>query len=439
MRRVEQLLLALLVPALMTCQGDDYQGQMTRGMEMIYEGAYQDAEIYFLALARRLSRRDDPQALSWRARALYQAGKVEHLYLGEPRRAVARLREALKLGIEGNLAFQVQLEIANIFYDRLRDYRNASLEFERLINQFSDQQDTGPYRYRIAQCYFTLRQFDQARAEARLLVESHKDTRLAAEGMLLLANSYYVEGRYREAAEAHAKLQLMHPSDDIASRSLYEQGLCYQQLGALPRAERAFLAALPHHPRPDIVQISLSQVREQMRKEGFPGQEVEATARPGNARPATSPPAPSFRRAAPAVKPSGGKASGKEPVTGTTTGKAGAPRPGKTADTQTRPAAATGARQESRPGPAEKGKAEPATGSTPEEHGQQRGNRRQPGLEETGRKRGKPATGDSGAPASGASAGPAATTGQAPPEKKQPVKKTDTAPEKPSPVPGPGK
>lgn len=273
MRNVEQLLLVLLLPALLTCQGEDYQGQLSRGLEMIYQGAYQDAESYFLAMARRLAHSDDARARLWRARALHQAGEVEHLYLGEPRRAVARLREALKLCKEGKRAFAIQLEIANIFYNRLHDYRNAALEFERLVNQYSDVQDSGPYRYRIAQCYFTLRQFDQARAEARLLLESHKGTRLAADGMLLVANSYYVEGRYREAAEAHAALRRMNPPDDIASRSRFEQGLCFQQLGELARAERAFLDALPHHPRPDIVQVSLRQVREQM-KESFGEQEV---------------------------------------------------------------------------------------------------------------------------------------------------------------------
>jgi tetratricopeptide (TPR) repeat protein len=287
----------LIVMALPMCFSESLEDRFGRGMDMLFEGRYEDAESHFLTLGRELARSESPDARVWQAVALYRAGRIEHLYLDQPRRAVARLREALKLDPHAKFAFEARKEIAYIFYDRLRDYRTAALEFERLVHAFSDQNGIEEFQYRIAQCYFLLREFSQARTEARLLLENLKEGPLAAEAMLLVANSFYVEGRYQEAAEAYKNLLAMHPGEEIESRSRFELGTCYQELGQYKLAERNLLVALKQHPRPDMVRIQLRALQSRMSEEQGGGELPYATAGrkpPTPASPATEvrPPAP---------------------------------------------------------------------------------------------------------------------------------------------------
>lgn len=274
MKRAVLALALVGILALIGCLSESMEERFAVGMDLLYEGRYQDAESHFLVLARELSRSSDEAARIWRAQALYQAGRVEHLYLDQPRRAVARLREALKLTPHAKFSFDARREIALIFHDKLKDYRSAALEFERLVQAFPDRQGIERYQYRIAQSYFILREFSQARTEARLLLEKHPDSPLWAETMLLVANSFYVEGRFQESADVHRQLLSKHPGDEIESRSLFELGMCYAELGDYMKAEANLLMALKLHPRPDIVQLQLASLKDRQSEEGSKGKEV---------------------------------------------------------------------------------------------------------------------------------------------------------------------
>ncbi len=312
MRGICALFVFLLLLA--GCSGDEFEVDHRRGLGMLYDGRYEDAESHFLSLARDLGQSQAPADRLRRAMVLYQAGRIEHLYLGQPRRAVARLREALKLDPAGSFSFDAHREIAFIFYDRLRDYRTAALEFERLVHAFPKREGIEEFQYRIAQSNFMIREFNQARTEARLLLENHRSGPIATEAMLLVANSYYVEGRYQQASEAHLRLLDLHPEVEIESRSLFELGMCFQEMGDHRQAEKYYLIALKKHPRPDLVKIQLESLQSQaMQEDGT----LAKTARPiavPKARPAAVKdlprPKPVEKKAGPAPK-----AVPKKPVT----------------------------------------------------------------------------------------------------------------------------
>jgi tetratricopeptide (TPR) repeat protein len=295
MKKVARALVLMSVLAPIGCLTESIQDRFNIGMELLYEGRYQDAESHFLVLARELSRSPDEGARVWRAKALYQAGMVEHLYLDQSRRAVARLREALKLTPHGKFSFRARREIAQIFHDKLKDYRSAALGFERLVQAFPDRDGIEEYQYRIAQSYFIIREFSQARTEARLLLEKHPDSPLWAETMLLVANSFYVEGRFREATKAHKRLLSKNPGEEFESRSLFELGMCYQELGDYKKAEQNLLMALKMHPRPDIVQLQLASLKDRQVEEGSKGKPSLPYATAGRhgsgVKKATTPPA----------------------------------------------------------------------------------------------------------------------------------------------------
>jgi len=261
------LIAGLLLSLCASCLKDEIEDRFAAGLELLYENHYEDAESHFLLLARQMERSNQPGAHRWQAKALMQAGLIDHLYLDQPRRALARLREALKVDPEAPFAFEARREIAGIFYDRLMDYRSAAQEYERLVHEYPQEKGIDGFQYRVAQSYFLVRDFDQARTEARMLLEKWPDARYAPEALLLIANSYYLENRFAEAIEAHRKLLDMGPDVPIRARSLFELGMCYQDLGDKAKAEESFLAALKDHPRPDLVQMQLKALRERIDEE----------------------------------------------------------------------------------------------------------------------------------------------------------------------------
>lgn len=294
------------------CFSRDVEDRFREGTELLFENRYEDAESYFLALARELDREGGPERERLRARALYQAGRIERLYLNQPRRAVANLREALKLDPQASYAFNARRAIGRIFQDRLFDYRSAALEFERLLQLFPDRPGIERYRYRIAQCYFQLQDFEQARAESQLLLQKLPQGPLALQVRLLLGNAYYSEGRYADAAKVHEEIVALDPPVDILSRSLFELGLCYQETAQFDQAEEVFQRALKIHPNPTLVQAQLSILRERREESEKSPAGIPAPS-PQRAQLPTPPPSAAPRAAPAAPPPAAPKTTPAEP------------------------------------------------------------------------------------------------------------------------------
>ncbi len=325
------------------CWSDPVERRFDKGQKLLFENRHEDAESHFLAFARDMVDSQRADARRWRARALHQAGRIGHLYLDQPRRAVQRLRQALKLLPEGPFAFDARREIADIYYDRLLDYRTAALEYERLVHEFAERDGIDAYQYRVAQSYFLVRDFDQARTEARMLLDKWPEGRFAAEARLLIANSYYLEQRLDKAVAAHQALLASGPDVPLRARSLFELGICYQDLGHLQKAEEAYLTALKDHPRPDLVQVQLSALRERMTEEGETAKPLSyATARTAPRGPQTaagSGPAPK-PKPEPQAKPEPGSAPKADSAPGSQAGGEPAAPTGRSAsDSEAEPTA----------------------------------------------------------------------------------------------------
>jgi tetratricopeptide (TPR) repeat protein len=249
------------------CFSSEIEERFSKGLELLFENRYEDAESHFLSLARRMSTSRNTRANEWRARALFQAGRIENLYLDQPRRAIARLREAIKVSPHADFAFSARLEIALIFHDRIMDYRTAATEFEKLVHDFPKRKGIEAYQYRVAQSHFLLRNFDQARTEARVLQKKWPKSSYANETLLLIANSYYLENRFGEAVKVYKELLNQEVDEIIRARSFFDMGLCYLDLGEKQKAEKSFMIALKNHPRPDLVQMQLGALRNLMYQE----------------------------------------------------------------------------------------------------------------------------------------------------------------------------
>jgi len=313
---VKQLFFAvLLLLGCAACSRESMEKRFSTGMDLVFSGRYEDAESYFLALVRELAEAEDAESIGWRNRALMQAADIENLYLNDPRRAVARLRELLQNKPDEETTFVAQEKIATIFLDRLASCREAAAEIERLIGAFPHRPGMDGWRMRLAQCLFTLEQMERARAEAKLLLEKHPDSPYAIDARLLIASSFMVEKKFSESAEIYQDIIKQDYGPAVRAKSLFELGLCQEKQGQLEAAEQSFINALADHPQPQIVKERLLALRKRMQvMPQSAAAKAEAQPLPGS--PVAAPKTPevkSIEKPAPAAKTTAEKKPQKSP------------------------------------------------------------------------------------------------------------------------------
>lgn len=79
------------------------------------------------------------------------------------------------------------------------EYLRAVVEFERFIHFFPDDRRTPRARYLVGLCYIGARKYASARDVLRGIYEDYPKEDLGGESLLLIGESYYLQGALREA------------------------------------------------------------------------------------------------------------------------------------------------------------------------------------------------------------------------------------------------
>lgn len=104
------------------------------------------------------------------------------------------------------------------------DYARAIGEFERLVYFFPEDEKVPEARYRIGLCYFKTGEYERARKAAHEVHGDYPKSITGGKALLLIAESYHVQGVLSEANRYYA-LVLEHFEDsDLRNRALYRLG-----------------------------------------------------------------------------------------------------------------------------------------------------------------------------------------------------------------------
>ncbi len=213
----------------------------------------------------RLSRGDD----ALRLRALTFAAEVSYLELGEYMGAISYYRRIISLYPATEDAWRARARIGDIYVERLQDRVGAIAQYADIAASGSPK--AADYQLKVAQLYLELKNYEQARTEARILREKWPDGALADEAQLLTAQAWALEKGAEEALGALRALIERKPRSDIAARALAEEAHIYEQFGVgrscgenrtcLDRAMELYVQALQAHPNPDAIRMNIEAVR----------------------------------------------------------------------------------------------------------------------------------------------------------------------------------
>ncbi len=135
-----------------------------------------------------------------RLKALQYAADVSYLDLGDYLGAIGYYRRIVSLYPGTDDAWKARAAIGDIYAQRLGDPRAAITQYAAVAQ--GDSRDAPRFQLLVARQYLELKNFEQARTEARILRERWPQSPEADDAQLLTAQAWSLEDRPEEALGA---------------------------------------------------------------------------------------------------------------------------------------------------------------------------------------------------------------------------------------------
>jgi tetratricopeptide (TPR) repeat protein len=239
------------------------QDRLDAATEQMYTGDFAGAQQTLRRLLKALDSQTPLDAAGKAAQrcALERVGNINALYLHDDAQAIADLGLLVRRYPQSEQAEAALWTIADIYQYRQGKLSEAIVTYERLVELFADSPKAPAAQLAIVQAYFRLKDYVQARQEARRIKQSWPKSPEASRAGFEIADAYSNERHFTEAIAAYEALLDEAPEPQLATLARFEMGNCYQELGEPQRALSAYYSALADHPNPALVQRKIARVR----------------------------------------------------------------------------------------------------------------------------------------------------------------------------------
>ncbi len=125
-------------------------------------------------------------------------------------------------------------------YEKQEDYTNAVKYYDQLLSTYPNSQLANQAQLRIGICYFKLNDYYTSILELNDPSISNLNESSLAEGLYLLANSYYRVEEYDNAVKTYSEIVKKFPASSFARNAQYGLGWSYFQLSKYSDAYNIF-------------------------------------------------------------------------------------------------------------------------------------------------------------------------------------------------------
>ncbi len=238
---VLSLSVVLLYPLWLEYQSSEVQRLMKKGVRQESLGRAHDAlETYRLVLS------ESPGEVE-AAEALYRMARLWQFDLQDPQQALLKYLQLERDYSDTDKIRLAREAAARIVKFDLRDDMQSIGYYQRLINSQQGEQDN--YLYEIADSYFRLENYPQARIELENLLSEYPHSPLTADALHRKATILVLENRLDEAQQDWQRLADEFPDSSYASRARFNLANLLEEKGELDLALEEYLK-LENYPRP---------------------------------------------------------------------------------------------------------------------------------------------------------------------------------------------
>ena len=252
-------LAAALALALAACSSAE--GRLEQANELRHQGKPREALEAYRDL---LGDMGDGVIPKWdtgvRLKALKYAADLSYLELADFPGAISYYRRIVSLYPGTEDAWRARAAIGDIYVSRLGD-RVAGIAQYSAVAQ-SDWREAPRYQLEVARQYLELKNYAQARTEARILRERWPQSAEADEAQLLTGQAWALEKRPEEALGAFQAAWERRPRADVAALALEGAAQIQAQAGHFDKAIELYTQAMPGHPNPEALRTDIEKVRQ---------------------------------------------------------------------------------------------------------------------------------------------------------------------------------
>jgi TolA-binding protein len=196
--------------------------------------------------------------------AIFQAGEILNIYLQNYHEAVLAYLLVEKDYPNTELSRRAQRQVADIYKNRLRDYPRAIVAYQKLLDSGAEGGDR--IQYEVADTYFRLENFEQARIEFESLLKNYPGSALLPEVEYRIAVAWTLEGHPKEAESVFRRVSERWPESTYALEARYGLATSLEERDELSEALKVLESLKGSYPNTEAVAKKIEQVQERMRK-----------------------------------------------------------------------------------------------------------------------------------------------------------------------------
>ncbi|MCI5073306.1 tetratricopeptide repeat protein [bacterium] len=200
------------------------------------------------------------------AQAVYRAAKIQQDILLDIKQAHENFSMLVDKFPVGNYTLLAQEEIAHIQKDIFRQYDQAIIEYEKLLDISPDYPNKYQVKKAMAECYTKLNQYEQADIEYMELIKNFPNQAQSQEVFFAIANNAYIGNKPKKAIEYYHKVLEQTPKDHKKGEALFNIAAAYEDMDNFAKAKSFYLQAKNFYPNPEIIDIRLKALRKRQSK-----------------------------------------------------------------------------------------------------------------------------------------------------------------------------
>jgi len=197
-------------------------------------------------------------------RALYRAGEVNNLFLKSYHKALLAFLQLEKDYADSEYVLPALEQEADIYKNRLSDYGRAVAIYQRLVDRGHEPVDR--FLYELADCYFRLNNFEQARIEYENMLKTWPQSPLAVEVRYRIGMAHTLEGGLKEAEAVFRGLVKEAPDSPFGVEARFGLASVLEEQERLRESLQELKTLEGVYPNPEVLARKISQVEERIKK-----------------------------------------------------------------------------------------------------------------------------------------------------------------------------
>ncbi len=258
----KRILIVFLLLLLVACEGERAQIALLLDQANVewVDGQTQKAIGLYKNLLQKFPNEPETEE------ALFRLGEIYHFSLGKPKQAILYFQEVLLLNRQGKFSYEAQKYIADIVEFKIRDYDQAIIEYQTLIDQYGEMNENEDHHFRITSIYYKMQNYDQALAELEDHLEHYPGSKWGQSSELRAVEILYTLGRCEEAQPHYDRFVKKYPTGKDRVEMEFVQASCLEDRGQLKAALEKFKSLEKKYPFPAMLEMKVAGLENRIKK-----------------------------------------------------------------------------------------------------------------------------------------------------------------------------